>query len=175
VPAATDDRFHIEVLSSHHRSAFCCGNDRIDQYFRQTVTQDIKRRLATCFVAVETATGRLAGFYTLTSNSIPLSEIPDDLRKKLPHSLPIGVALIGWLGRDVAFKGQQVGEKLLIDAIRTIAAATIASHAIIVDAIDDKAADFYRGYGFVDIAAGRAGRMYIPVTTALNAIKGQNK
>jgi ribosomal protein S18 acetylase RimI-like enzyme len=167
-----DDFFHVELLAAHDRSTFRCGNDRIDRYFQQTVTQDIKRRLANCFVTIETNTGRLAGFYTLTSNSIPITEIPQDLRKKLPHSLPIGVALIGWLGRHVDFKGQRVGEKLLLDAIRTIAHSPIASHAIIVDAIDDKAADFYRGYGFVDLAAGRAGRMYIPVATALKAIEG---
>ncbi|MFK4507065.1 GNAT family N-acetyltransferase [Bradyrhizobium daqingense] len=172
MPAGADDRFHIERLAAHDRSGFCCGNDQIDRYFRQTVTQDVKRRLATCFVAVETETDKLAGFYTLTSHSIPLSEIPVDLRKKLPHSLPIGVALIGWLGRNLDFKGQEIGEKLLLDAIRTVADGPVAAHAIIVDAIDDKAADFYRGYGFVNLAADRSDRMYLPVATALKAIKG---
>lgn len=170
--SASDDRFHVEALSStHDRSAFCCGNDSIDRYFRQTATQDIKRRLAHCFVVVETATGKLAGFYTLTSSSIPLDEIPDVLRNKLPRSLPVGVALIGWLGRDIAFKGQKIGEKLLMDAIRTIASSPIAAHAIIVDAIDDEAAKFYRRFGFVNLVAGRENRMYIPVATALKAIE----
>lgn len=54
--------FRMELLSSSHdRTSFRCGNDSIDRYFRETVTQDIKRRLAFCFVAVETATGKLAG------------------------------------------------------------------------------------------------------------------
>lgn len=164
--------FRIESLSSHDRSAFCCGNDRIDKYFRETVTQDIKRRLAQCFVAVEIKTGKLAGFYTLTSSGIPLSEIPDDLKKKLPRHLPVPVALIGWLGRHVDFKGLGLGEVLLFDAIKAIATAPIGSHAIIVDAIDDAAAAFYREFGFVNLAAGRANRIYLPVATALKAIEG---
>jgi len=164
--------FRIEALSSHDRSAFCCGNDRIDKYFREIVTQDIKRRLATCFVAVEIKTGKLAGFYTLTSSGIPLIEIPDDLKKKLPRHLPVPVALIGWLGRHVDFKGLGLGEALLFDAIKAIATAPIGSHAIIVDAIDDDAIKFYRDYGFVSLAAAHANRMYIPVATALKAIKG---
>lgn len=163
--------FRVEALSSHDRAAFCCGNDRIDRYFRETVTQDAKRRLANCFVAVETATGKLAGFYTLTSSSIPLSEIPEDLRKKLPSRLPVGVALIGWLGRHVDFKGRDLGGILLIDAIKRIASADVASHAIIVDAIDDHAIEFYRGYGFVSLDADRPNRMYLPVATAVNALK----
>jgi ribosomal protein S18 acetylase RimI-like enzyme len=165
--------FRVEVLSpSHDRTSFCCGKDPIDKYFRETVKQDIKRGLANCFAAVKTATGRLAGLYTLTSSSIPLTDIPEDLRKGLPHSLPIGVALIGWLGRHVDFRGRGLGEALLFDAIKRIASADVASHAIIVDPIDDSAVEFYRSFGFVGLAAGREGRMYIPVATARKVIGG---
>jgi ribosomal protein S18 acetylase RimI-like enzyme len=165
--------FHVEPLSpKHDRAGFVCGNDRIDKYFRETVTQDAKRRLANCFVVVETATGKLAGFYTLTSSSMLLNQIPEDLRKKLPGRVPIGVALIGWLGRHVDFTGKGVGEKLLVDAIRTVAGASVASHAIIVDAIDEKAIEFYHGYGFVSLGVETSGRMYLPVATALKALEG---
>jgi ribosomal protein S18 acetylase RimI-like enzyme len=82
----------------------------------------------------------------------------------------VPAVLIGWLGRHVDFKSRDLGEKLLLDAIRTIAAAPIAAHAIIVDAIDDDAAKFYRGYGFANLAADRTNRMYLPVATALKAI-----
>jgi len=164
--------FRMEVLSSSHdRAAFRCGNDGIDRYFRETVTQDIKRRLAYCFVATEVATGKLAGFYTLTASSVLLNEIPDALRKQLPKRLPIGVALIGWLGRHVDFKGTGIGEALLFDAFKRVGGAAVASHAVIVDAIDDKAAKFYSRYGFVSLSADKPGRMYLPVATALKAIE----
>lgn len=166
----TGPAFRIEALSSHDRSAFCCGNDRIDRYFRETVTQDVKRGFAKCFVAVETETDKLAGFYTLTSNSIPLTQIPDDLKKKLPRYPTVPVVLISWLGRHIEFKGRGLGDVLMFDAIKTIATAPIASHAIIVDAIDDGAVEFYRGYRFVNLAADRANRLYLPVATALKAI-----
>ena len=68
-------RFAIEPLSTaHKRSDFSCGNDRIDAYFRETVSQDVKRKYATCFVAREIATNRVAGFYTLSSSSVPLND-----------------------------------------------------------------------------------------------------
>jgi ribosomal protein S18 acetylase RimI-like enzyme len=162
--------FRMEMLSAHDRTAFRCGNDQIDRYFRETVSQDIKRRLAGCFVAVENATDRLAGFYTLTSSSILLNGIPDDLRKKLPKHLPLGVALIGWLGRHLDFKGTGIGDALLYDAFKRVATSAVTSHAIIVDAIDEKAAKFYRGHGFINLDVEPPGRMYLPVATALKAI-----
>ena len=162
--------FRIEARSSHDRSTFCCGNDQIDRYFRETVTQDVKRGYAKCFVAVEIETGKLAGFYTLTSNSIPLTGIPDNLKKKLPRYPTVPVVLIGWLGRHVDFKGRGLGDVLLFDAIKTIATAAVASHAIIVDAIDDAAVEFYRGYDFVNLTADRTNRLYLPVASALKAI-----
>jgi ribosomal protein S18 acetylase RimI-like enzyme len=169
----TTQRFHIKPLSAHHdRAGFCCGNDRIDRYFREIVSQDIKRNYTNCFVAAELGTERVAGFYTLTANAIPLADIPDDLKKKLPRYPTVPAALIGWLGRHVDFKGCHLGEALLYDAIRLIATSKMAAHAIIVDAIDAKAIEFYASYGFVSLAADRPGRMYLPVATALKVIEG---
>lgn len=163
--------FRIEKLASHDRTSFSCGNDRIDKYFRETVTQDIKRNYANCFVSVEIATDRLAGFYTLTANGIPLTDIPEDLRKKMPRYPTVPVGLIGWLGRHVHFAGRGLGEVLLFNAIETFAMSKVASHAIIVDAIDEKAIGFYASYGFVSLSSERPGRMYLAVATALEAIR----
>ena len=58
-------RFAIEPLAkAHKRADFTCGNHRIDAYFRKTVSQDVNRKYATCFVAREIARDRVAGFYT---------------------------------------------------------------------------------------------------------------
>jgi hypothetical protein len=79
-------RFAVEPLArTHQRADFTCGNERIDSYFRDTVSQDVKRKYATCFVAREIATDRVAGFYTLSSSNVPLTEVPELLAKKLPR------------------------------------------------------------------------------------------
>jgi ribosomal protein S18 acetylase RimI-like enzyme len=163
----------MELLAAQDRSGFSCGNDRIDRYFRETVGQDIKRDYVKCFVAIEVETDRMAGFYTLSANGIPLTEIPDDLKKKMPRYPTVPVGLIGWLGRHVDFAGCGLGEALLFDAIkRTVNNTTIGLHAIIVDAIDDKAMKFYRGYGFVSLSPDAPRRMYIPVATARKVVEG---
>jgi hypothetical protein len=46
--------FAIEPLSDRHdRPAFACGVEALDRYFHSQVTQDIRRRIAACNVAVE--------------------------------------------------------------------------------------------------------------------------
>jgi ribosomal protein S18 acetylase RimI-like enzyme len=162
--------FRIERLSSSHdRSTFTCGNERIDRYFRQTVTQDIKRRYATCFVAIESATDRVAGFYTLSSNNVALTEVPPELAGRLPRYPSVPATLIGWMGRHVEFRGVGLGAALLFDAIQIVATSSIGSHAIFADAIDESAIAFYQSYGFVALT-DRPSKMYIPVATALKVV-----
>ena len=163
-------RFAIEPLSkAHKRSDFTCGNDRIDRYFRETVTQDVKRKYAACFVASECATGRTAGFYTLSSSNVPLNEVPERLAKKLPRYPTVPAVLIGWLGRHSDFAGLGLGEALLFDAIKTVATAPIGAHAIFADAIDDRALSFYAALGFTPLTA-RPRTLYLPMATALQLI-----
>jgi ribosomal protein S18 acetylase RimI-like enzyme len=161
-------RFTTESLASHLRADFTCCNEKIDRYFRETVSQDIKRKYATCFVAREIATGRVAGFYTLSSNSVLLNEVPEDLAKKLPRYPTVPAVLIGWLARHVDFKGAGLGEILLFDAIKRVAEAPIGAHAIFADAIDDDAASFYASFDFVPLI-GNPQRYYLPIATALKS------
>ena len=161
--------FHSEALAKHGRAAFSSGNPRIDSYFRQTVLLDVKRGYAACYVLVETASSRVAGFYTLSSRSIPLTGLPEDVARKLPRYPSIPAVLIGWLGRDLQFHGQHVGALLLADAINRLAAAPVGIHAICADAIDDAAADFFRAHQFQAFAS-RANGFYLPLNTALSLV-----
>jgi len=158
-------RFYSETLGKHDRTTFSSGNERIDRYFKETVSQDIKRRYAVCNVLIERETGRLAGFYTLSSHSIPLTDIAPETAKKLPRYPSVPAALIGWLGRDLAFRGQEVGGLLLFDAIARLINSPAGVHAICADAIDDAAAAFYREHQFTAFASRPLG-LYLPMKTA---------
>ncbi len=163
-------RFAIEPLAkTHSRVDFTCGNERIDSYFRESVSQDVKRKYATCFVAREIATDRVAGFYTLSSSNVPITEVPEILAKKLPRYPTVPAVLIGWLGRHSDYAGVGLGEALLFDAIKTVATAPIGAHAIFADAIDDAAAAFYAAFGFTSLIQ-RPRTLYLPVATALSLI-----
>jgi ribosomal protein S18 acetylase RimI-like enzyme len=157
------------LAKAHKRSDFACGNDRIDGYFRETVSQDVKRKYATCFIARELATNRVAGFYILSSSNVPLNEVPEPLAKKLPCYPTVSAVLIGWLGRHSDYGRLGLGEALLFDAIKTVATGPIGAHAIFADAIDDKAVSFYVAFGFEPLIT-RPRTLYLPMATALSPL-----
>ena len=158
-------RFVSEALAKHERAAFLSGNDRVDLYFRETVSQDVKRKYAARYVLIERSTGKVAGFYTLLADSIPLNDVAPDLAKKLPRYSSVPVDLIGWTERDLAFRGAGVGSLLLYDAISRVAKSPIRAYAICADAIDESAVGFYRKHQFQQLLS-HPKTLFLPVKTA---------
>lgn len=159
-------RFAIEPLSkAHDRARFTCGNERIDRFFRQEVSQDIRRHYATCFVARDRQADGVAGFYTLSSSNVPLVDVPQELAARLPRYPTVPAVMIGWLARHGDYRGQGVGELLVVDALRTVANAPIGAHAVFADAIDEAAVAFYQSFGFVPLLQ-RPRTLYLPIAVA---------
>lgn len=148
------DGFRIELLESRHkRSEFHCGTEPLDRYFREQVSQDVRRRSALCYVAVERDAGKVAGYYTLAASSVPLAEMPEMLAKRVPRYPCVPVARLGRLAVDEAFRGQKLGAALLWDAAMRAARSEIAVFALIVDAKNETAEAFYLHYGFMGFGA----------------------
>ena len=163
----TDASFVIVPLAStHDRASFTCGVAPLDRYFQQQASQDVRRRVASCFVIVEAATTTLAGYYTLAATSVLLQELPDPIAAKLPHYPSIPAVLLGRLAVAVSFQGRKIGAVLLADAVARAARADIASFAVMVDPKDDNARRFYQRHGFLDLPQPER-RMFVPVVTAL--------
>jgi len=141
--------FQVVALdSSYDRTAFNSGSEPLDNYFQKQVTQDIKRRVTACFIAV-TNEKRIAGFYTLASSSMLLSDLPQETLKKLPRYPSVPAIRMGRLAVDNNFKGQGIGGTLLINALLRSAKSEIAAYALVVDAKDEIAAAFYKHHGFI--------------------------
>lgn len=157
----------IEALNtSHDRRVFDCGVPALDRYLREQASQDVKRRLSNCFVALDQTDGKLAAFYTLAASSIPIASLPEEDTRRLPHYPLLPAVLIGRLAVDLRYRGRQLGAALLADAIRRSAQAAPASFTLLVDAKDESAAAFYRKHGFIPLAS-RSLSLFLPIATAL--------
>jgi len=141
--------YRIETLAvQHDRTGFSCGVGPLDRYFREQVTQDVRRRVTACYVALDTGTGAVAGYYTLAAAGIPLGDMPAPLAKRLPRYPSVPVARLGRLAVDQAHRGLQLGAALLWDAATRAARSDVAVFALVVDAKDNQAEAFYRHHGF---------------------------
>jgi len=147
-------RFRIEVLNNQHdRGRFSCGAEALDRYFLERVTQDVRRRATACYAALAADTGRVAGYYTLAAGGIPLTDMPEDIIKRLPRYPSVPVARLGRLAVDVDFQGQRLGGALLWDAVMRALRSEVAVFALVVNAKDDHAEAFYRYHGFASLGS----------------------
>jgi len=152
--------FRIEVLvATHDRRSFSCGVDPLDSYLSERATQDIRRRVSACYVAIESSSAQIAGYYTLAAGGVVLTDLPDPLVKRLPRYPSVPVARLGRLAIDRRYQGQRLGAALLWDAALRAARSEVTVFALVVDAKDDTAAAFYKHHGFV--AFGSAPRQFV--------------
>jgi GNAT superfamily N-acetyltransferase len=156
----------VPLVSSHDRASFTCGIEPLDRYFRQQASQDVRRRVATCFVIVAAATGALAVYYTLAATSVLLRELPESIAANLPHYPSIPAVLLGRLAVAASFQGRKLGAVVLADAVARAARANIASFAVVVDPKDTNAQQFYQHHGFLDLPPPER-RMFVPIESAV--------
>ena len=88
------------------RTSFGCGIKALDVYFQAQATQDIRRRMSNCFVALHGEAEEIAGFYTLSVASIPFVDLPPAESKRLPRYPALPAVRIGRLAIDARFQGQ---------------------------------------------------------------------
>ncbi len=162
--------YRIEPLGDgHDRAAFACGVEAMDRYLKTQAGQDVRRRVANCFVAVPADGSVIAGFYTLAAASIPLTALTPEQVRKLPKYPVLPAALLGRLAVDSRHAGRSLDSALLVDAVSRAASAAPAIFALLVDAKDENAARFYRRMGFEPFAS-RPLTLFLTVATALKLL-----
>jgi predicted GNAT family N-acyltransferase len=166
VPKQQRDDFRVEPLGrAHDRAAFSCGIEPLDNYLQKQAGQDVAKRVAVCFVL--TPDGKtVAGYYTLSQYSVDLVKLPEEIAKKLPKYPEVPTTLLGRLAVSQTFRGQKLGEFLLMDALYRclLQSKQIASAAVIVDAKDEAAKRFYEHFEFVPLP-DIPHRLFLPMRT----------
>lgn len=107
------------------------------------------RNVGVTHVVVPTAgETRILGYYTLVTRTIVRVIIPDS---RLPNG-PIGVVLLGRLAVDSSVQRSGLGKRMLLRAMKQtlIASMDVGIYALVVNAIDDAAKEWYLGldWGF---------------------------
>lgn len=148
---------------AHDRMSFECEEESLTNYLKIQASQDVKKRLAVCFVKTD-IDNRVIGYYTLASESLGRDAIPEKYRNQVPAAYNAPVILLGRLARHIKEKGTGLGENLLLDALERAyitSNESIGAMAVVVDPINDKATQFYEKYGFIKLPD--SGRMFLPM------------
>ena len=147
--AVEEKKPRVEALtSSHDRSRFDSGVEALDRYFRTQAGQDARKNMAAPFVLV-LPNETIGGYYTLSSTSLRLAELPEPTVRKLPKYPLVPATLLGRLAVDRQHQGKGYGRFLLADALFRASRSEIAAFAVIVDAKDDNSRRFYERESFL--------------------------
>jgi GNAT superfamily N-acetyltransferase len=164
--------FRCEPLGKHHdRRRFDCGETELKSWLLQRARQDQQRLVASVYVFVPVdEPSRIAGFYALSATSIVLNELPEHFARKLPRYPLVPAILLARLARDVRFSG--LGRQLLYDALMRAwrSSTEVAAAAIVVDAKNDVATQFYIRHGFEPFPTA-VGRLFLPMRTVEETVK----
>jgi len=138
----------IEKLTKDHDvSSFDCGKSPLNDWLRRFALTNQQSDSARTYVLHRA--GKVVAYYSLSAGAVRKEESPDRVAKGLAKH-PIGVILLARLAVDRGERGRGLGKAMLVDALlrALMAADAIGARAILVHAIDEEAAAFYRKFGF---------------------------
>lgn len=156
----------VELLTDEHNlEGFDCGKAELDDWLVHTAP--VAARAGTAATYVLCRGPRVVGYYALAMGSVSHSSAPSRLRRGMPD--PVPVVVLARLALDRSEQDSRLGGHLLVDALRRCVRGgqEFGARAVIVDAIDDRAAAFYRHFGFHDLEGPRLWRRLTDIAQAL--------
>jgi GNAT superfamily N-acetyltransferase len=156
----------IELLSgTHDLGRFDSGASELDRWMRNSA--EIAHAAGTAATYVLCRGDVVVGYYAVAMSSVIHATAPSRLRRGMPD--PVPVVLLARLAIDRSEQGHHLGGHLLVDALRRCVRGgrDFGARAVVVDAIDERAAEFYRHFDFHDFDARRLWRRLSDSATAL--------
>jgi predicted GNAT family N-acyltransferase len=152
----------------YKRDKFDCGKEPLNNYIQKNATKDVKTGACTCFI-IKNDEDEVIGYYTLSTESIPIEDAPLRFQKKIKYQY-VPVILLGRLALDKNHFGKGLGKLLLVSSLKKsldVATNYVGAVAVIVDPIDEEAQQYYLKYGFTLLPD--SGRMFMSMKTIENA------
>ena len=136
------------IQATDNVTDFSCGEPALDQYLQRRALANHHAGFARCYVCVDGENNAVVGYYTLSAVTIARADLPGRVRRNAPD--PVPAVLLGRLAVAENQQGAGLGRLLVRDAIlSTLSAAdSIGVRLLLVHALNDGAAGFYRTLGF---------------------------
>lgn len=156
----------------HDRTAFSCGVDQVDNFFRKTANKLSKADNLRIWVMTNPE-GLVIGFYAANAHSIDYRDLPSKYARTRPGHGRIPAAYISMIGVDQSFQDKGYGGDLLIDCLRRLCQAreTLGIAVVMLDILDcgdarriERRVALYQGYGFQPLPSNPL-RMFLPMET----------
>lgn len=136
------------LTAAHDVSEFSCGKPTLDHWLRTRALSNQEKGFTAVLVVHEV--GRVVGYYGLAPTAVVPNVLPRSIRTGQPPD-PVPCLLLGQLATDINWAGRGVGTGLLKHTLERCvhAASLVGGRALMVNAVDDEAAAFWRRREFL--------------------------
>jgi GNAT superfamily N-acetyltransferase len=136
------------MIATQDVSRFDCGKPSLDNWLKLRALSNQDKGFTAVVVVHEAR--RVVGYYGLAPTSIVPVALPRSIRTGQPPD-PVPCLLLAQLATDRGWAGQGIATGLLKHALERCvqAAKLIGGRALLVNAVDAEAADFWRRRGFM--------------------------
>nr|WP_272910743.1 GNAT family N-acetyltransferase [Xanthomonas campestris] len=148
----------------HARDGFTCGEHALDAYLHQQAAQHHRDGISTTHILADDADPtRILGYYSLSAAHLLLTDLQEVDRQRLPN-YPVPAIRMGRLAVSASEQGKGHGDYLLAHAVARCLGLReqLGVRVLLVDALHEKAARFYRAYGFRE-ATANSHTLYLPL------------
>ncbi len=162
--------YRVEPLADDHDlDPFACGHPALDTWLKQHARRATGQGTRT-YLLIDATTNAVAGYFALAPHLVVREETPRSLGRGTPQRIP--AILLAKLALNECLHGQGLGGELLVHALTTIiiAARSAGGRIVVVDAIDESAASFYRAHDFRPSPADPH-RLFMKLSTAARALR----
>ena len=139
----------VEALTrAHDVRGFDCGiHGSLSDWLKRLAW--VSQQSETSRTYVVHRAGRVVAYYSIATGCVRGEDAPARVAKGLANH-PVPIILLTRLAVDKTEQGRGLGKAVLKDALIRIAAAAdiVGAREVLVHAIDDAAAGFYRQFGF---------------------------
>jgi len=148
----------------HKRASFRCGIAVLDTYLQQQASQHQRDGIATTHVLIDDSDPtHILGYCSLAAAQLQLHDLQAADRRRLP-AYPVPAVRLGRLAVSSDAQGKGYGRLLLGHAMNCCITLRelLGVRVLLVDAMDERAAAFYRLHGFNETAE-KALTLYLPL------------
>jgi GNAT superfamily N-acetyltransferase len=159
----------IEPLTDgYDLDAFTCGHPSLDAWLRDHA-RDATRQGMRTYLLLASDPDAVGGYFAIAPHLLERAEAPRRIGRGAPTRIP--AILLAKLAVREDLQGHGLGADLLIQALTTIlnAARSAGGRLVVVDAIDENAAGFYRAHDFTPSPADPH-RLVLKLSTVARAL-----
>ncbi|MCE9681060.1 GNAT family N-acetyltransferase [Halomonas alkalisoli] len=139
-----------KIEDKHDTAEFDCAHPSLNDFLKSRAVKNAKNKATVTYVVCYEGGDQVAGYFSLATGAVMREDAPKGMQRNMPRDIP--VVVLGRLAVDQPCQGIGLGADMLSEAVdRALAAAEhVAVRALLVHALDENAAAFYKRHGFVE-------------------------